>query len=54
MTFTIRAIQAVYKAQQKRTIAVPTSAIAATVLDGGRTAHSLFKIPISARRKTRN
>ena len=45
-TFTIRAIQSLLKIREHRVIAVATSAVAASLLDGGRSAHSEFKIPI--------
>ena len=45
-TFTIRAIQSILKVRKHSVIAVATSAVAASLLDGGRTAHSVFKIPI--------
>ena len=43
--FTIHAIQSLLKIRKHRFIAVATSAIAASLLDGGRTANSEFKIP---------
>ena len=45
-TFTIRAIQAILKARKRSIFAVATSAVAASLLEDGRTAHSVFKIPI--------
>ncbi len=44
--FTIRAIQTLLKLRTRTTIAVATSAVAVSLLDEGRTAHSAFKIPI--------
>ena len=45
-TFTIHAIQSILKARKHSIIAVATSAVAASLLEDGRTAHSVFKIPI--------
>ncbi|CDF33193.1 ATP dependant DNA helicase [Chondrus crispus] len=45
-TFVLRAIQNFLRTRRKQVIAVATSAVAAVLLDGGRTAHSVFKIPI--------
>ncbi len=45
-TFLTRAILAFLRLRSKKVIAVAASAIAAALLDGGRTAHSTFKIPI--------
>lgn len=45
-TFKIRAIQELLELRGRKTIAVATSAVAASLLPGGRTAHSVFKIPI--------
>ena len=45
-TFVLSAIQDFLRARRKQVIAVATSAVAAVLLDGGRTAHSVFKIPI--------
>lgn len=45
-TFTIRTIHALLRLRERNVIAVATSAVAASLLDGGRTAHSVFKIPI--------
>ena len=45
-TFTIRATQALLKLRKHSFIAVATSALAAFLLENGRTAHSFFKIPI--------
>ncbi|CDF36294.1 unnamed protein product [Chondrus crispus] len=45
-TFVLSAIQDFLRTRRKQVIAVATSAVAAALLDGGRTAHSVFKIPI--------
>ncbi|CDF37017.1 ATP dependant DNA helicase [Chondrus crispus] len=45
-TFVLSAIQDFLRTRRKQVIAVATSATAAVLLDGGRTAHSVFKIPI--------
>ena len=45
-TFTIRAIQALLQLRNRTVLPVATSAVAASLLPGGRTAHSVFKIPI--------
>ncbi|CDF77418.1 ATP dependant DNA helicase [Chondrus crispus] len=45
-TFVLSAIQDFLRTRRKQVIAVATSAVAAVLLDGGRTAHSVFKIPI--------
>ncbi|CDF35745.1 ATP dependant DNA Helicase Pif1 [Chondrus crispus] len=45
-TFVLSAIQDFLRSRRKQVIAVATSAVAAVLLDGGRTAHSVFKIPI--------
>ncbi|CDF38180.1 ATP dependant DNA helicase PIF1 [Chondrus crispus] len=45
-TFVLSAIQDFLRSRPKQVIAVATSAVAAVLLDGGRTAHSVFKIPI--------
>ena len=39
-------ILAKFRSEGKVALAVATSGIAAVLLDGGQTAHSLFKIPI--------
>ena len=44
--FVIRAIQLILKVRSHRVIPVLTSAVASSLLEEGRTAHSLFKIPI--------
>ncbi|XP_043474367.1 ATP-dependent DNA helicase pif1-like [Leptopilina heterotoma] len=46
-TFLIKLILAKVRSQGKIAIAVASSGIAATLLPGGRTAHSMFKIPIN-------
>ena len=43
--FVLSAIQDFLRARRQHVIAVATSAVAAVLLDGGRTAHSVFKIP---------
>ncbi len=43
-TFTIHAIQSVLKIRKHSVIAVATSAVAASLLEDGQTAHSAFKI----------
>ncbi|CDF39089.1 ATP dependant DNA helicase [Chondrus crispus] len=45
-TIVLDAIQDFLRTRRKQFIAVATSAFAAVLLDGGRTAHSVFKIPI--------
>ncbi|CDF41007.1 ATP dpendant DNA helicase [Chondrus crispus] len=45
-TFVLSAIQDFLRTRRKQVIAVATSAVAAVLLDGGRTSHSVFKIPI--------
>ncbi|CDF33944.1 ATP dependant DNA helicase PIF1 [Chondrus crispus] len=49
-TFVLSTIQDFLRSRRKKVIAVATSAVAAVLLDGGRTAHSVFKIliPVSA------
>ncbi|CDF36818.1 partial DNA helicase [Chondrus crispus] len=44
--FVLSAIQDFLRTRRKQFIAVATSAVAAVLLDGGRTAHSVFKVPI--------
>ncbi len=46
-TFLYNTILAYYRANNKQVIAVASSGIAATLLDGGITAHSKFRIPIA-------
>ncbi|XP_072379547.1 ATP-dependent DNA helicase PIF1-like [Diabrotica undecimpunctata] len=50
-TFLISLIVAKIRSQQKIALAVESSGIAATLLDGGRTAHSTFKLPLDVRNK---
>ena len=45
-TFTYNAILSSVRAEGKVAIAVASSGIAALLLEGGRTAHSRFKIPV--------
>ncbi|CDF37706.1 ATP dependant DNA helicase PIF1 [Chondrus crispus] len=51
-TFVLSAIQDFLRSRPKQVIAVATSAVAAVLLDGGRTAHSVFKIPIPVSAKS--
>lgn len=46
-TFLLNLILAKIRSQDKIAIAVASSGIAATLLDGGRTAHSAFKLPLN-------
>ena len=46
--FVLSAIRDFLRARRKQVIAVDTSAVAAVLLDGGHTAHSVIKIPIPA------
>lgn len=50
-TFLISLILAKIRSQQKITLAVASSGIAATLLDGGRMAHSTFKLPLDIHNK---
>ncbi|CAI6376445.1 unnamed protein product [Macrosiphum euphorbiae] len=50
-TFLISLILAKIRSQQKIALAVASSGIAATLLDGGRTAHSTFKLPLDVYNK---
>ncbi|XP_029172028.1 uncharacterized protein LOC114941268 [Nylanderia fulva] len=50
-TFLISLILAKIRSQQKIALAVASSGIAATLLDGGRTAHSTFKLPLDIHNK---
>ncbi|XP_037902457.1 uncharacterized protein LOC119646155 [Hermetia illucens] len=50
-TFLISLILAKIRSQQKIALAVASSGIAATLLDGGRTAHSTFKLPLDVHNK---
>ena len=45
-TFTIRANQALLQMRDRTVIAVASSAVAGSILSGGRAAHSVFKSPI--------
>ena len=45
-TFTIRKIQGFLEIRNKRVIPFSTSAVVAFLLSGGKTAHSVFKLPI--------
>ncbi len=45
-TFVTRAIHDFLRLREKKAVAVATSAVAAVLLDEGRTEHSTFKIPI--------
>jgi hypothetical protein len=48
-TFLYRAILARVRSQHKIALAVAGSGIAALLLDGGRTAHSRFRIPVNCK-----
>ncbi|XP_044592014.1 ATP-dependent DNA helicase RRM3-like [Cotesia glomerata] len=50
-TFLISLILAKIRSQQKIALVVASSGIAATLLDGGRTAHSLFEVPLDIHHK---
>ncbi|XP_046492949.1 uncharacterized protein [Neodiprion pinetum] len=50
-TFLISLILAKIRSQQKIALAVASSGIAAILLDGGRTAHSTFKLPLDVHNK---
>ena len=45
-TFVVRAIHALLQARERNVLPVASSAVASSLLGGGRTAHSTFKIPI--------
>ena len=45
-TYLISFLLAKLRSQQKIALAVASSGIAATLLDGGQTAHSAFKLPL--------
>lgn len=45
-TFTISALESLLELREHKIIAVAISAVAASILSGGRRAHSVFKIPI--------
>ncbi|XP_062199927.1 uncharacterized protein LOC133902351 [Phragmites australis] len=46
-TFLYKALLATIHMQQKIVVATTTSSVAASIMPGGRTAHSRFKIPLS-------
>lgn len=46
-TFVLSLILAAIRSQQKIALALASSGIAATLLDGGRTAHSALKLPLN-------
>jgi hypothetical protein len=46
-TFVINLILAKMRSERKVALAVASSGIAATLLEGGRTAHSMFKLPLN-------
>jgi hypothetical protein len=46
-TFLYRALLATVRGQKKIAVATATSGVAASIMPGGRTAHSRFKIPLS-------
>ncbi|KAM0879624.1 hypothetical protein ACQ4PT_034106 [Festuca glaucescens] len=46
-TFLYRALLATIRGQKKIAVATATSGVAASIMPGGRTAHSRFKIPLS-------
>ncbi|XP_043654484.1 ATP-dependent DNA helicase pif1-like [Drosophila teissieri] len=46
-TFVVSLILAAIRSQQKIALALASSGIAATLLDGGRTAHSALKLPLN-------
>lgn len=46
-TFVISLILAAIRSQGKIALALASSGIAATLLDGGRTAHSALKLPLN-------
>ncbi|CAH2088688.1 unnamed protein product [Euphydryas editha] len=50
-TFLISLILAKIRSQQKIALAIASSGIAATLLDGGRTAHSALKLPLDIHNK---
>ncbi len=45
-TFVVRNIQSLLQLRERKDVPVATSAVAASLLEGGQTAHSIFKIPI--------
>jgi superfamily II DNA or RNA helicase len=46
-TYLYRALLATIRSQKKIAVATATSGVAASILPGGRTAHSRFKIPLT-------
>ena len=46
-TFLYRALLAILRSQNKLAVAIATSGVAASIMSGGRTAHSRFKIPLT-------
>jgi ATP-dependent DNA helicase PIF1 len=46
-TYLYKALLAGLRSQDKITVATATSGVAASILPGGRTAHSRFKIPLT-------
>ena len=46
-TFLYRALLAILRSQNKLVVAIATSGVAASIMSGGRTAHSRFKIPLT-------
>ena len=46
-TFLYRALLAKLRSQDKLTVATATSGVTASIMPGGRTAHSCFKIPLT-------
>jgi ATP-dependent DNA helicase PIF1 len=46
-TFLYRALLGTVRSQDKIAVATATSGVAAYIMSGGRTAHSLFKIPLN-------
>ena len=46
-TYLYRALLATIRSQNKITVATTTSGVAASIMPGGRTAHSHFKIPLT-------
>ena len=46
-TYLYRALVATIRSQKKINVATATSGVAASIMPGGRTAHSHFKIPLT-------
>ena len=46
-TYLYRALVATIYSQKKIVVAIATSSVAASIMPGGRTAHSRFKIPLT-------